>query len=71
MDKVKEAIEIMRAAGVTYLHIADLVNLRLAKKGSDKRICVRTLKLAVKMDEPHNMHIDRRKAILDISRKFR
>lgn len=71
MDKIKEAIDTMRAAGVTYLHIADLVNLRLAKQGSDKRICARTIKLAAKMDNPHNMHIDRRKAILDISRKFR
>lgn len=71
MDKIKLAIEQMKAAGVTYKTMADLVNLRLAKVGSDKRVCTRTLINAAKMDEPHRMHSDRREAIMAAARRFR
>lgn len=71
MEKIKLAIEQMRTAGVTYKAMADFVNLRLAKVGSDKRICTRTLINAVKMDKPHRMHSDRREAIMAAARRFR
>lgn len=71
MEKIKQAIEQMKAAGLTYKYMADLVNLRLSKVGSDKRVCTRTLINAAKMDKPHKMHIDRRDAILAAARRFK
>jgi hypothetical protein len=71
MDKIKQAIEQMKAAGLTYKLMADLVNLRLAKTGSDKRVCTRTIINAAKMEKHHKMHIDRREAIISAAKKFK
>ena len=71
INSVERAIERMNAAGVSYKHMADLVNLRLAKVGSDKRICPRTIILVVKMEKPHKMNIDRREAILNVAKRYK
>lgn len=71
MEKIKSAIEQMKSAGVTYKLIADLVNLRLEKVGSDKRVCTRTIINAANMDKPHKMHIDRREAIIAEAKRFK
>lgn len=71
MEKIKEAVKSMLDAGVTYKRMADLINLQLAKMGSGKAICTRTLMNAKTRENPSKMQAERREAIMYVSKKFK